>query len=182
MISRDNIRQKLSEHKKLVLLLGVSLLCIPLLIALFSPSPNRPLKPTINPSITRVPTVTNGTIAGQKISALQKTEIGKAFNENQARSSNDFINAKSLGGNKVNYSFHSPISVRPNEIRTNNGIAVFERSLTPEKSNEAGYAKISEYKKKYGEPERVIKGSRFYDWIAETYIYAHKGFAFIGNP
>jgi hypothetical protein len=115
------------------------------------------------------------------ISPLQKTTIGKT-SEDTIKSLPNIQDAITLTDGSTEYQLKSTLNARPNTIITKNGKATFERQLTPVDQTTPGFATISEYKKRFGEPERDIQGSKFYDWIAHTYLYTNKGFAFIGNP
>lgn len=115
-----------------------------------------------------------------RVSSLQKTRIGQPTGNLEIIAG--FEKKETLPDGSTKYSFTGIVSIRPNEVVAKNGIAVFERVVTPEKSTEKGYARISEYTQKHGQPERVIKGSLFYGDFGSTYIYASNGLSFIGNP
>lgn len=115
------------------------------------------------------------------ITPLQKAEPG-ITTDNQINVLSNLIKKATLPDGSNSYTFPSEITVRPDEVVTKNGVAVFEKELIPEEHDATGYALISQYTTKYGQPEKMIQGSKFYGWFIITYIYAQKGFAFLGNP
>lgn len=117
----------------------------------------------------------------QQVSPLQKVAVGTTT-EDKIKQLPNFEKAVPLPSGNTEYQFTSPIVIRPNTVVAQTGIAVFERELTPQTPNATGYATISQYKAQFGQPEKDAQGSRFYDWVAHTYIYASRGFAFVGNP
>lgn len=123
---------------------------------------------------------TASTIQTENISALQKTLPGQT-KLGEVEKLPGLLKKETIEGNQTKYSFQSPLELRPEEIITLNGIVVFEQVLTPEDPLESGYATMSEYVQKYGEPEEKITGSKFYGWNIVTYVYAKNGFAIIGN-
>lgn len=116
------------------------------------------------------------------ISPLQVTEVGKPLTK-EPDMSDTIQDKKTQADGSTVYTFPSPVSVRSDQVITNNeNIVTFERILTPEYKDEIGYATISEYLTRFGTPEKIIRGSKFYGWYVQTYIYASSGFTFIGNP
>ncbi len=114
------------------------------------------------------------------ISPLQKFPIGAK--NNHLDSVPGFKDKQTLPDGSVQYDYESPLSIRPNIIITKDDSIIYERELTPEQPSEKGYAIISDYLNRFGQPDVIVQGSHFYDWMAKTYIYARRGFAFIGNP
>ncbi len=115
-------------------------------------------------------------------SSLQKTVPGKTTVQDVERTVPRILKKDVLPGGGVQYSFQSELISRPNQIQTKNGVAVFEKELIPENPSARGYVLISTYINSLGKPEKIIKGSNFYGWSINTYVYPNKGFAFIGNP
>jgi hypothetical protein len=113
-----------------------------------------------------------------KISSLQRAIIGKTTE----RELSGFIKKELLPNGSIRYVFSSLSSARPNEIIVRNGVVIFERIIIPAKKGDLGYATISDFISKFGNPERAIRGSNFYGWAWTTYIYASRGFSFIANP
>ncbi len=160
----------------------VAAVTIPLIVLLFATGtgPTTPGTSPI-PTITPYPRQTGSPQQDIKqITPLKKTVIGQTLTEAQARSLAGYRGKKEIDKTKTIFSLKSQYLSRTNEIRTGNNVVVFERELTPA-STTTPYAKISDYKKKYGEPEKIMKGSKFYGELMSTYIYANLGFAFIGN-
>lgn len=116
----------------------------------------------------------------QIFSPLQKTSINETT-KTTIEKLPGLINVQGLPDGSIQYNYSSQIPQRPNMIITKNNVAIFERDLLPEDPDAKGYAKISDYIKKLGEPEKIIQGSKFYGPFISTYIYSSKGLAIIGN-
>lgn len=87
-----------------------------------------------------------------------------------------------LPNGTLKYSLTSETTGRPNIVivRATNQDIAFERTVI---SQNAKPIVLSDYLEFFGQPERIIKGSRFYGANAQTYIYAKtRGTAFIVNP
>lgn len=170
----------LLKDKKIQLLLGSSLLLIVILFVLIiriSRTPN------VTPDNLPIPTpiiVSNKNSQEQKLSSLQESLINNEIPQD-IESSPDFESKTTLPDGEIRYILKSPLISRKNEIIVKNGKVVFERILTPEKSNSPGYAKISDYTKIFGQPQEKIRGSDFYGPFISTLIYPNEGFALIGN-
>lgn len=185
------IKALFSKYKLFFLYGGLIIVLIPLIIFILSSrKPQIPgnINKIVSPSpiltITSIPSPSSVPpfIQQPKISILQKTEIGKTISLEIDKYPN-IEKKESLSNGDTKYSLTSHLIPRPNIILTNKqGVAEFESILIPSDPNTAGYVKISELLQRYGQPEKTIAGSRFYDWIAKTFIYPSKGIAFIGNP
>jgi hypothetical protein len=162
------------------IVIGIFLfVAIPLILLAFSPSQNRIPQTSdfLTPTVFQLnPT----TIASQPISPLQKTIIGKTTEVEIEQIPG--IQKRALSATQNEFTLSSEYALRPNVIITEQQTAAFERIVTPEKSNSLGYTKISEIISRFGQPERMIQGSKHYGWYATTYIYGPSGFVVIGNP
>jgi len=118
--------------------------------------------------------------ATEQIISLQKTKIG-ITKEDEVVKLPGFIKKETLPGEQTRYSFESTLNARPNEIITDNHIVVYEKDLIPESPSTPGYTTISDIESRYGNPERIVNGSKFYGYFIDYYIYASLGFAFAGN-
>lgn len=114
------------------------------------------------------------------LSPLQKTIIGTTTRQEIEQMPQ--ITRTPISENTDQYNFSSEYVSRPNIIITENDLAAFERIVTSEKSSSPGFSRISELMNKFGQPEETITGSTHYGRFVNTYIYANKGFAIIGNP
>ncbi len=159
---------------------GFLLVFIPLLFFIMSPQQQAPIPaPEKETPITVAPTIIE---PPQTVSPLQKAIIGVTTNQ-ELENLPAYIGKETNAAGETNYTYLSEITIRPNNVITDkNGVALFERILIPEDPEETGYATISEFKNKYGEPETVLKGSKFYSWVIETYFYGKLGMAVVGNP
>lgn len=90
------------------------------------------------------------------------------------------IKEEKIDSNTILFTFNGPFSYRNNEIITRNGVVVYEKNITTDYS--LRHPSISDFLNQYGPGEKEILGSKKYGRFAKTYIYASKGFAFIGNP
>jgi hypothetical protein len=116
------------------------------------------------------------------LSPLLKTQIGDRMDTGILHTvTNAELTQKDDQGKAV-LSYSSEQIARPNIIESVHDAVVFERKLLPLDPTAEGYAKISDFKKKLGEPEKEASGSRYYGPYFKTYIYAGQGFAAIGNP
>jgi hypothetical protein len=176
MYHPDQINRK---HILFFIVAGMILLSIILVIAIISITTEKKQGPSPSP----IHTAPTAVIIEQNVlSPLQKTAVGSAFPAG-LESRPDFLSKQTLPTGGIEYSFQSEIDARPATIVTDkNGTVIFERILTPEEPDATGYTLISDFKNKYGEPDRDIGGSHFYEWAIHTYIYASKGFALVGNP
>lgn len=146
-------------------------------------------KKTQNPSTVPITTPTPYYKAGsqnsttEKIYSLQKTIINST-QDSQIKNLPDIIKTETLTNGERKYSLNSPVPIsRPNLILTKNGVSIFERTITNETDpNSKDYIAISQYQSIFGDPDKVIKRSKYYGDFMNTYIYASRGFALIGNP
>lgn len=133
--------------------------------------------PTISPF--PLPTISKERL----ISTRQKTAPGEKINPKVLEKQPDYLSKEKVSESRMQYNFVSEIKTRPNTIITlSDSTVLFERQLLPPSPKTQGYTTLSQLRAAHGDPEVVIKGSKFYDWYIETYIYASKGFAVIGNP
>ncbi len=117
------------------------------------------------------------------ISPLQIAETGKKLTKEPDEIYDLIQEKKVLDNGSTVYTFSSLVAARSDQLITNSqNVVIFERVLTPEYASDEGYATITDYMNQFGKPERTIRGSTFYGWYAQTYIYASQGFTFIGNP
>lgn len=118
--------------------------------------------------------------AANTLSPLQKTNINKTT-DNELKSNPNIINNRQLADGSTEYTFKSVFTPRPDIARTQNGIVYFERIKIPDTPGVNGYVTLGELIQKYGNPEKIIRGSNFYGSAAIFYIYASKGITIIGN-
>lgn len=165
------ILELLKIYKWLLLLAVPILFFIGLLIYIFSAAPSSP-PPT--PSLTLTPT--------SSISEPSEFEEGDLENEidENLELRPDFQKKETKNDGVTTYTFASGNLQRPNTmILTKDGELVFSRTLN---SADAPIAGVSVLKESFGEPERIIRGSKSYGQQSEVYIYSSIGFVFIGNP
>lgn len=172
----ERLKQLLLAHKFFILLGAAILIFIVLLLLPFQTT--RPQPGEHFP--TRFPEETNDSSLNTSFSPMQKTRVGQAIDTSSLEQLPDFLKKEILTETQTSYSFRSPIRVRPNEVRTDSNVVVFERIIILQEKAPTSL-KISDFENKYGQPERRLTGSRFYDELMVTYIYAQRGFAFIGN-
>jgi hypothetical protein len=140
------------------------------------PTPSR-LKPTI--TFFPLPTIPKS----QQLNSTQKTIPGQKIDRVVLEKFPGFISKEVLPGNQAQYNIKSELLARPNQIIVSSeSMVLFEREILPSSPKKVGYTTFSQLKKTHGDPERIIKGSKFYDWYIEAYIYTSKGFTAIGNP
>jgi hypothetical protein len=89
---------------------------------------------------------------------------------------------ETLSDGSIKYYLSSNTEGRPDVIiaRGEAQDTIFQRSVIPQTGTPI---LLSEYLDFFGEPERIIPGSRFYGPEAQTYLYAQsRGTAYIANP
>lgn len=182
-----NTIYNLTRNKRVLIAITFVLLFIAtLFFMVVSSSFNRRLSPTPSP-ITTAPSITTFPLptipSSQRLNQIQKTAPGEFINLELLEKQKDYLSKEIVDENNQKFSFKSEILPRPNIVLVSpDSKVLFERLILPSDRKSLGYATLSEIKTKRGEAERVIKGSKFYDWAIETHIYASKGFAVIVNP
>lgn len=111
----------------------------------------------------------------------QSTIIGKKIKP-ETEKKLDIIKKEASGEGKIIYSLNSKNPLRTDQIITQNEKIVFERVYIPEDPNDPNHLLISAMIAKYGQPEKIIQGSKLWGPFMNTYIYNNTGMAFIGNP
>lgn len=166
----------LTKYKIFAGIIIICLIFIPILFWLLPSQTTGPeeglLTPTLQPG--EFP-------ATQNVSPLQKAVIGKTTEE-QVNKLPGLLNREVFPDGQIKYNFESPLSLRPNEIILKNGRVVYERELTPEEPSLVGYTTLSEMTQRFGNPDKVFEGSKFYGWPLKQYIYSTHGFSFVANP
>lgn len=157
--------------KTLVLITLLIVVIIVLVLILFYRQNRTAITPSPLPVISQSPI---------KLSPLQKTIIGETTVSGVER--NYQINTRQILPNgDLEYSINSKIEARPDQIIFHNNLAQFERVVIVGNPSVSGGMKLSDQILKYGPAEKIIKGSKFYGYHMNTYIYAAKGFAFVAN-
>lgn len=158
-----------------LLLIPFVLFILFLINLIFSSSKNIPeveIVPTITQ--TRTPTKASPTQAEGTEQAEGETE----FDGLELR--DDLQKKETRTDGTTVYTFASNNPNRPNITIIKNDIEfVFSRTLS---STDLPLANLSDIREGFGEPERIIKGSKFYGQQASIYVYSSEGMAFIGNP
>jgi|GEM_PF-7102513 len=119
---------------------------------------------------------TPGDPKSHQFTPLQKTTIEQTTDE-QIPQQNEVLSKRKVGGATI-YTIRSEEPGKTDEIRTKDGIVVFEKTST--KTNAAPLPKIATIKSKYGNPEETLDkvGEGFY---MSAYLYPTKGFAIYAN-
>lgn len=107
---------------------------------------------------------------------LQKTTVAQTTEE-QISQQNEVI-SKTTAGDVTIYTVSSKEPGKNDEIRTKNGIVVFERTST--RTNAAPLPKTATIRSQFGDPEETLDniGDGFY---MSAYLYPTKGFAIYAN-
>lgn len=89
--------------------------------------------------------------------------------------------SKSISGDITTYEVASATPGETDEIKTQNGIVIFESNNLFNKV--AGYPpKLEVYQNEFGEPEKVLKSVSPLGKHISAYIYARQGFTLFVNP
>lgn len=172
-----NLINFLRSTSKVYVLFGILfLVVIFIIIFVITNIKNQPA-----PSTTILPTPTRQPIIrpAEKLYPAFKTIINQTTDQEISKLSN-IKKVVNLPDGKTQYLLDSKLMARDNTIITQNGVAIFERIIKIEENS--NQYPLSYYKKKYGNPEKVIKGSKFYGIHETVYIYASQGFTLIANP
>lgn len=156
--------------KTLALIAGLIIIIITLILILIINQPKKAITPP-PPVISQSPT-TSFLFQKSIIGKTTPTDIEKAYQVKDKRT---------LANSDLEYSLDSKLQARPDQIIFHNNLAQFERTVVLGKTNASNYLKISDQIIKYGPAEKIIRGSKFYGYFRDTYIYATRGFAFIAN-
>ena len=139
----------------------------PLPVILFSPAPDSATNP-INTT-------------GSQIAQFQKTQINKTSTE-------EFIAKNPLAQKQISddpatvkYSLSSNLIARPNEVLFRSNKAEFEKIVLLTDNVNFVYPQASQLMQSFGQPEKIIQGSKFYGSNVSTYIYPNMGLAFIAE-
>lgn len=155
----------LIPKKTRILIISLVVLIILLLIILLTNQPNKEII-SVNPVISQTPSSQfsfQKTVIGQ--TTINNIENSYKVKNKQTQANGDFV-----------YSIDSQLNARPDQVVFHNDLAQFERTVVITQK-----LKLSDLIIKYGQAERIIRGSKFYGYHADTYIYAKKGIAFIAN-
>ena len=162
------------------LTIAIGLLLIVMFIGISLLRSSGTLPGVTSPTPTPVRSTIDSIPQGQKLSPLQKSAVGITPQE-ELEDAPTFESKTPLPDGTTRYTFGSEFVTRKNEVITKDGKAVFERILIPISSKSVGYARMSDFTKRYGQPQNKAIGSRFHGPFITTFIYANKGFAVIGN-
>lgn len=113
-------------------------------------------------------------------SVLQKTTINETTEEQVAKLPN--VTKTPLENGSQQYTYPSDFRLWNNEIVTKNGKAVLERIVIPDNPAAPGHETLSEFLRRFGDPDRTIEGETKYSRASRVYIYGSQGMAAIGNP
>lgn len=174
-----------SENKRILiplipLILLISFVIILILFSLFTPTQQPPQEEQNFPN----PTSVDLEITQPPISATPSEEhnASSAHGETILYEGAPNLEGKEmLPDGSIKYSFTTTTPGRPDVVITigEEQNTVFERTVIPQTGTPI---LLSEYLDFFGQPERIISGSRFYGPNARTYIYAQsRGSAFIAN-
>lgn len=162
---------------KLLLIIFIVFTFLAVFFIFFSRQKSLPPIPVIIQNITPTPTSLPISIILPEES--QDLVVGKTT-ENEIKQLPDIKNITDLPNQQTQFSLISPRVNRDNEIITQNNIVVFSRIIAKVKNNKL--PSLSEFKSKYGEPEKEISGSNYYGKVFTTYIYGSNGITLIANP
>lgn len=158
-----------------ILILLVISIVIFVLSSAFAPE-SQPLN-NIGGTPTPIPaTSTPAGSATNQFTPLQKTTIAQTTDA-QISQQNEVLSKTNVGDVTI-YTVSSKEPGKTDEIRTKNGVAVFEKTST--RTNAAPLPKLATIKGQFGNPEETLDniGEGFY---MSAYLYPTKGFAVYAN-
>jgi len=110
---------------------------------------------------------------------LQRTTINKTT-EKEIETKNKII-SKTRVGNVTSYKVKSATIGETDEIRTEDGVVIFESTNIFNKKAGGYPPKASVYEKEFGKPEKILKSVSPLGKYISAYIYATKGFTLFVN-
>lgn len=156
--------------------IGVVLVLILIITSLFSPSPT-PLDEN-SPLPTSVRNTTNPQdVSSFEFTPLQRTVIGQT-KDDTVKKTQKVISEREEGDVKI-YTVQSFIKQYTNEIRTKNGVVIFETTRTEIATPPP--PKLNTFEELYGEPELVLNSVSELGKHVSAYIYASRGFTLFAN-
>ena len=171
----------MKTNKQLIITLGVifflTLIVLVVVISSFFSTSQKP-------SPGNIPTPTNAPYTRDKdgvfiFTPLQKTTINKTTEkEIEAK---DKVISKTHLGNVTLYKVTSNTVGETDEIRTEDGVVIFESTNIFNKKAGGYPPKVSVYEKEFGNPEKILKGVSPLGKFISAYIYATKGFTLLVN-
>lgn len=107
-----------------------------------------------------------------------QTKIG-ITTKDQLLTSSDIASSSALTRTKTLFTFRNTDTLQAHSVVEYNGVAAFEKGTLIQPGLKLH--KISEYIAQFGSPDKIYTGSRRFGQFENTYIYASKGFALVGN-
>lgn len=148
-------------------------------LAFFSKTPrNEPSDTIIPTSPPAKPTIIDRTSVEIDFPIFSGIKVGEDFGkEKEAELKPVSKTDRPEGG--IEYTVKGFDPLRNDTVLTKNNKVEFIRINTRFSDNPP---LLSDFLKKYGEPERVIAGSNYFGFNVSTYIYSSSGFSYLANP
>lgn len=136
-------------------------------------------KSTITPTPTSFkPTNLNKPSITKDLPIFKEIQIGQIIDKTKEVELKP-INKTALPDGNIEYDLKGFDPLRNDAAITQNNKVEFIRTNTRFSDNPP---LLSDYLKKYGNPEKTVNGSNYFGFNVSTYIYASSGFAYIANP
>lgn len=110
----------------------------------------------------------------------QKVTVGKTTAKS-IENELSISDKKVLDNRQTSYIIGEATTGRPDEIITVNNVAVFERIRIPADPTSLEYTTVAKLIEKFGPPDHVFEGSKYYGDSVAYYLYLSKGYAFVGH-
>jgi len=162
----------------LVLIATVLIFLILLLSSNSSEAP-RQILPTPTPIVYTSENYNRTSDGTFRFTPYQKTVINKTTDEEVQK--NTTVIEKLETGDEVVYKIRSLNPITPDEIRTKNGVVVFEKNKTLVDNKHGPLPRINTYIEQFGQPEDIVDNINPYGWDTSAYIYASEGFTIIAS-
>lgn len=171
----------MKPSKTIYIILGiiffVTVLLVIVVISSFFSSPTKTAPGGIpTPSVTPYIRDSNGVF---NFTPLQKTTINKTTDA-EIETENKVISKTQLGSITV-YKVTSATVGETDEIRTKDGVVIFESTNIFNKKAGGYPPKASTYEKEFGKPEKILDGVSPWGKFISAYIYASDGFTLFIN-
>lgn len=100
--------------------------------------------------------------------------------EQNLQNSSTLKDKKALPDGSTEYIVKSKFASRDNILVIKDKVFLFKREITV--NDQLIHPKITDYLKTYGNPDKILTGSRFFGPYQKFYLYPQKGFVLSANP
>lgn len=100
--------------------------------------------------------------------------------EQNLQNSSNVLNKQTLPDGSTEYTVKSKFASRHNILIIKDNVFLFKREITVNEN--LVHPKLTDYLKTYGNPHKILTGSKFFGPYQKFYLYPEKGFVLSANP